>query len=572
MDYLYIPTKNEISSWLGSKSPYYKECVEKSVEIATVIESKYGRDLLNSRNPSEPDFIKEYRIKEYRVITNTYFEKILNSLSAIATSEDFKVFYPEMPPIIDELENLQSYLTINFPYEDNIVKWLNEKLLRALLTEPNGVCLVKPINFDIQQGQYYEPYCYLYPAEDVLHYEKEHYCVLADGDKRIVVTNAIYYEYEYNHRKQEYVLVRGVEHNIGYMPAFKLGGTLKDKRNKAIYSSFISGVVDFWKEALVNQSNLQGMINQHVYPEKEEILDTSCNVCGGTGKIRDAEGINHVCGTCNGTGHVINRGVFGTKIIRPADVGEVNPQFPTIHYVEKNIEPVKFVEEYVDKCIYRGLAAINFEFLFETPLNQSGVAKEYDRAELNKFIRNIAKYLSDHILRNSIYFISAWRYGATLSFEELDTIQPTIVTPQTFDIATGSIIYNDYINAKNAGFHNAVLIELQQRYIDYKFADDKKTRDIIKMSLELDPYVGVSSEEAKWLIESGGMTPMDLLVSRNIQYILRELVNEIPNFIDLSYERKRQLVIEKVKTINSNITHMSNDIQQTTTLNDNNIV
>jgi hypothetical protein len=174
--------------------------------------------------------------------------------------------------------------------------------------------------------------------------------------------------------------------------------------------SFISGVCPYWTQALIEFSDKQGALKHHLYPEKWRIESGLCNSCSGAGVIShvkpDGSSETHVCASCGGNGHTPS-GVYAELVITK-DVlsGDVKPPF--VGYVEKNIDALEFVSKDIQQNIASGLAAINMEFLLESPLNQSGVAKELDKSDATHFIKTFSKlYLNEvgaNIIKAFVYY------------------------------------------------------------------------------------------------------------------------------------------------------------------------
>jgi hypothetical protein len=89
------------------------------------------------------------------------------------------------------------------------------------------------------------------------------------------------------------------------------------------------------------------------------------------------EGVQSVCDKCeNGT---ILKSPYKDFVVKKAAFDEQQVPTPPAGYIQKDVEIIKIQDERIKNKIYNSLSALNMEFLAETPLNQSGKAKEVDR-------------------------------------------------------------------------------------------------------------------------------------------------------------------------------------------------
>ena len=78
------------------------------------------------------------------------------------------------------------------------------------------------------------------------------------------------------------------DHNLGILPAFKLGGELIDQLNGYfLFESRIAGAVPDMDEAVREYSDLQAAKVLHIYPERWEFTHNECTQWKGTGHIHN---------------------------------------------------------------------------------------------------------------------------------------------------------------------------------------------------------------------------------------------------------------------------------------------
>ena len=116
----------------------------------------------------------------------------------------------------------------------------------------------------------------------------------------------------------------------------------------------------------------------------------ACNSCQGTGEV-PKDGKMVVCGACKGGGKYLHSPYTDIEVDK-AKLGEQQVPTPPMGYAQKDIDPLELQNKRIDQHYFKALSAVNMEFLAETQLNQSGVAKEVDKEELNTFVYDVAKH------------------------------------------------------------------------------------------------------------------------------------------------------------------------------------
>lgn len=519
----------------------YKERVEYSNRIKRLITKDFVKELLGQRHPSEDEFIREHRLQNFRLITLPYYDKILKGVSRIGNAAQFTTTFPEMAGV-PENETLEAYCTLNYPEFDSVNNWLFTYGLKAIMQEPNGVAVVMPAKFAESEQEYQKPVIFCIEAYEVIHF---------DSELLIFEYEDVYYAID----RTEIAIVtksnKGVNitpiytHNFGEIPAFWLGGE-RVVEEEMLYASFVDGIVENFTEALVQYSDLQGGLKNHIYPQKHVFVTDECSTCNGSGKIYNGENNTSItCNGCNGSGYVKPSGVYGVVVQRPSHVGEMGDiPFPAAAYVTTPIDGVQFLSEQIQKNLHDGLAAVSFEFIHETPATQSGVAKEYDRTELDVFISNIARHLVQNILKPAYWYISKWRYGVRYNMNEtaLNEIQPKIAIPRKFDIIGASILENEIRSAKEAGVDGKTIAAMQVLLAEKKFEDNEYLRNLAVLAIKLNPFIDKTVDEIAMLNSIGAVTREDVIIHSNINDFTKRALEQYPEFMAFHYTRQRAIL------------------------------
>lgn len=521
-------------------------------------EGKNIGDLLFKRNPSEPAHIYEYRMANLRLFTKTYIDKIVSTISKITKAADFTIRYKDPSPRFTPNLSLQDYCEGQVPNYGSVLNWFAAFGVKALLTEPNGVVVLWPEIEDDEDEMkdFIEVYIKVFKTENVLGYCDDFVFLRSEEpDTYYLIT-----EYQYQIIKlvgnDDYQVTWLYEHNADYIPAFRLGGVPVGVNDKNLYESFIAGVVPYFDEAFCEQSDKQGAIKQHIYPERLEMTNTACDTCNGTGKIGfvEANGKQRtkVCGTCNGTSV---KSVYATSIVRPPKGNEQPLPFPNVVYVEKDIAPVEFLDKDIQQNIYNGLAAVHFEFLANSPLAQSGVAKAVDREPLNAFLGTIAEYATNNLLKK-IYFWIAWlRYAGLFNYDkELIKQQlPEITIPEVFDVYSAELLRENIKRAKETGLDASIIEAMELQLIEREFRNEPSLKDYLKAVIECDPQAGRTTDEKMALYADGVLSFEKYYLSANIQELVRMAAEKDKLFYEKSFTEKMETLYSFVPKENSQI-------------------
>lgn len=531
------------------------------------------KDLIEERRPSEPEEIKKYRAKIYVPITKKSISKVISSLEKIRRSQDWSIQYdPEnVPKVIATTETMEQYCEMDYPVFHSITNWAFSELLRKYLLDANGIIAVVPMEMPESNAEYVRPVAQFYDSDQIMDYAEGQYIVLKSRDTstyrstngRIVNTNgAIYYvitttqiaRYEQVNSKGDVQAVQIYDHNMGYLPAFKAGGVFHSRtNNETIFESRLSGMIPSLDEAAREYSDLQAEIVQHIHSEKYAYTNSECPECHGAGTVRDKDGNTHTCTKCHGTGSVLQVSPYGVHLISAAKAGEQQLPAPPIGYIQKSADIARLQDERVRQHIYDALSAINMEFLADTPLAQSGVAKAFDRDELNNFVNAIAEDIV-RILDGVYSLICEYRYmNIVPNPEQRRAMCPNINVPTKYDILNTSNLMAELTAARQANINPVVLRELEIDYAKKQFCTDPEVARMAESTFDLDPLFGVKEEDKMTMLSNGGITEQDYIISCNIQSFVRRAVNEDRQFYTKTYEQKMETMrkyAEEVQTTN----------------------
>lgn len=563
-------TKDELKGYFKEKVThhFYKETCDYADRLKVHSDGKFPGDLIRGRRPNEPLEVLAYREAIFVPKTKPTFGKVVSSLSKIRRSSDWSIDYPEevnrFSKIVEE-ETLQSYCDERFPFFTSVTNWVFSVLLKKYLEDPNALVFTFPREINIEENKYLQPFPVIFDSCHVLEYVQEDYAVLINplgstyyvrskqekGDSYYIVTTERIQKYDQINSKGDIAIVLDYEHQLGFLPAFRIGAIVaKAEGNNYLHESRIAAMLPELDEALREYSDLQAAKVLHIYPERWEFTQNECSTCKGTGRRRNPrwfEGcaedvaIEIDCDNKNCHNGYVVAGPYSKIMVRPTNAIEGQNTIPTppAGYVEKDVEIVKIQDEGVEKHIVSALAAINFEFLAQNPLNQSGTAKEVDKDELNNTVHSIAEDLV-RVMDNIYKIIAITRYKELYSVDDIiQFMLPRITVPEKYDILSAAHLEQEITTAKTNKVNPVILNALEIEYASKKFNTEPEVGDELMLILKLDPLPNISEDEKMSRLSNKGITQETYVISSNIHEFVQQALDENPEFMDLPLKEQK---------------------------------
>jgi len=531
---------------------YYHDAVELAEELYIHADGEFPDDLISERRPAESEEIKNYRKKIFTPITKPVFTKVYNSLMKIRKSSDWMISFPtNIPAFIAQNEAPEKYMMKDFPRNGSITNWMFSVAFKPYLIDANAVVLTMPINYEIQENEYFKPYPRIFTSAQVIDYKINEFYLLQDAEELSYEEDDYYYTngrrffliqpdvfQVFEEKNGKVTEVFQFPNVLGYIPVRHMNGMVSEQGNHCtLYESRISGIVPMLNEAVREYSDLQAEIVQHIHSTMWAIQPQQCGRCKGVGEIPRENSAPIACPGCGGKG-LLPLNPFEHVVMPMPKAGENNAITPPIGYVQKQTEIARLQEERIRQHIYDALSAINMEFLAETPIAQSGVAKQVDREELYSFVHSIAEDVV-RIMDEVSYDVLAWRhYAQNIDINEL---LPYIPVPERYDMLSGKVLVDELTAMVQAKVDPAIINAAQIELADKKF-NESKVKDLVILKLKLDPFAGVPEENISLQRTFGAVDQNDLVVHANINKFVTRALSEIEGFADLPYSEQEQIM------------------------------
>jgi hypothetical protein len=542
----------------ANRHPIYQETVTLYDSLRIHADGEFPSKMISERRPSETDEILEYRQKTYKAITKLPVSKVITSLSKIRRSPDWSISFDDdaISKKIIEQETLENYINKNMPGYGNITDWAFGILLKQNAIDANAVVAVIPLS-PVVDNEYTKPVPIIFNSDHVLEYSEEKQIAILKSRKKVnylLDNGAInfnqgdryYYidDFEvviYDQNKDGFSPVFQQKHNLGKMPVFKVKGeAFRQYDNMVVNRSRLDAMIPFLDEAACEYSDLKGSKIQHLFPLFWYYQNKSCNTCNGIGTTPTENGAIS-CKSCSGSGKV-KFSPFSHIQVDPAQLGQQANPMPPAGYITRDTAILDMQDKSVDKNNYKALAAINMQFLDQTPLNISGEAKSVDREELNNFVYNVAEDLIATIDK-AIYFINEWRYSYIIpDAEARKAMLPNIPVPQNFDLLPSDYLMQELTQARANKANPFLLAKLEEDIAVKKFYGNPELADVIRLYFELDPLPGLTVDEKMSLISNKAITQEDFIISSYMaQFIKRALIDD-DKFCEASYDNQMKIL------------------------------
>jgi hypothetical protein len=561
-------TPDQLKQFFSEK--YFHKTYNETKEIADSLrlhaDGIYPKQLIEERRPSEGLAVKAYRQKIWKPITKSTVGRVIMAFQKIRKSSDWSIRFDntKVPSSIIEEENPANYLEKHFPKHSSLTNWAFSILLRSWLIDSQGCIAIFPEPFkESEPNSYLKPIPYIFDSECIIDYKEGEYYVLKSTDKVVYGTDKkswgdVYYildrnsvqRYEQNDISRSFKLSWEYIHNLNEVQVVHMKGVFKKNQdNQTIYESVLQNMVPFLDEAVREYSDVQAEVVKNIHSKEWEFVTDDCQKCKGKGNY-STPGLSSstvTCEACNGSGGK-TRGPYATMQIKAPMAGEISVPTPPMGYVEKNTNIIEIQDKRVANHKYEALESVNMQFLAQSPLNQSGVAKEVDQDALNTTVNFVAEnivYMMDMVA----YYIIEQRYNTIISDKKtrMDLL-PTIAVPDKLDLLTSHYLEAQLKNAKDAKSNPVIIIAMEKEYANKRFANDPKVRDMVSLILSLDPLAGISEDDKLSRLGNNGITKETYVMSCNLQEFISRAIDEKGDaFFGLKTKEQKIIIREYAK-------------------------
>ncbi len=538
----------DISAYLkGQRHEYYKVTVDHADDMAVHINGKKPEKLLNRVRPREDPEVKKYRLESYEPITMATADKAIVTVQKIMNPKLWSIKFDQTAA------ELQQYLFKNYPFYGNVMTYVNDVIIRAMLADPNGLVCVVPLDFEITDAQKVTPVTSVIKAADIWDYEFSKWYLIHEkkekkGDEEIDFfywfdgVQVIRFKTITKKDSTNVYVLGSYVHNIGEPPVWFLSGLITTFDYSAVlYRSFFSAAVPHWNKAVTGDSDLDGAFVNHMHPIRVELTE-ECDFkfkemrCMG-GKITLENGAESNCPGCQGTGRKSVKSPYGVYQVQKSPLGEQASSIQPVSYVAIPTEPTVLLGERVQKQLDKGLGALNM--FFEIGEDQSGIAKVLDRSELYDFLLTLSTTVFDVHVYKIIKYTAAYLYMNNVKDKNV-----VIQKPVNFDLLTIQEEAASITAATQAGIDPMYLKFKQLNFMRKDLFGKVAELNIAEDALLLNPFSG---QEPSTVIEAfnlGLNLETDCAIYFNIEKLILQAYEADNEFHSKPFADKQQVMTE----------------------------
>lgn len=533
-----------ITDFFKLQPPSYKKDWESVYEqMAVHTNKKLPEKLIKTQRPNETNEIFQYRLCNYRPITFGSMNRALDELYRIVNGIGYKINAPEN---IIQLLTQKKFNNVPFSL------FLQQCVLRKMIEDPNALLVWLPSGAGIlKDTERVEPLPYIVSSCDIYYYDNEVLAFLSNEKSEVKVGNKTTYDGKVYYimtkdkfykliqtglkTKDQYALEEIYTHNIGEIPYCILGG---DMSEFGYFNSYFAPYVAFGDEAIVRFSDWQAIMVNTSFPFIEE-FQIECEV---TDKPinKDSNPIDATEEKFTGRKYIMKphaRSPHNTIVRKsnvdpsnPFQTAGLNPEIPSVRFIQANPESAKYVEESWKALIIMAEDALHLN------LGRgliSGVAKEIDLTAQNTMISKIGNNFFDNIMLSSVIYVDAY-----YNFNKANHEAISIDKPSTYNVKTEADIVAELTVLKEK---NAPSFFLQASSLDLaikRFSGDKLSQKIFTVISLTDPLYIYSAAEKQSMLISGGTTKEAYILDVNIYFLLLNMAQQygVDAFIEMPIE------------------------------------
>jgi len=582
------------SKFREGKTEFIREIREKAELLSPHFENDYPGFLLNVVHPGEQIQMKNHRKLNWESPTIAATGRIQTSCQKIQQADDFRIIWNEsdLETGIPSSNSLEKYCKETLPKFKNLEDWAFSVYLRSLLEDANSVYLILPDLSAFIDNQltidWTLPFPQYYGSEDIIHHKDNELIVKLndlekDGEKfnRFLAISmegivlAVQFR-PYNPNENAFNFYP-VEYPFIDFPVVIAGQKIYELEDNAIiYDSFLAPCVPSWNSALRRADDLEVNWALHANPQYWRIRNSECKTCKGVGRVlvKTSNELRE-CSSCAGTGTGSEGSPFNQIEITLPKSTITNPTPPSFPYsspagyIKRDDDAIKNLKVEVSDKIFEGFQAIGLELLSIVPAPQSGIAKQYDRKEINTFFYQIA-IMIQYGYSHSAKLIYNLRYAgiadaAGLDYEKRLASLPRITIPSDFDILTMDMLAVNLSKAKEGQYNPVIIAGMERDYVEKLYGEDSDELKLINIISRLDPLPNKTVDEKVIIKDSFGCSEVDFVLSCYINSFINQLVENDEYWLDkkLPEQRKNllQLATEKQAEIKRSIVPINTEVR-----------
>lgn len=505
-------------------------------------------NLLDRQRPNEAKEILEYRLANYRAITNEGIVKFNDKVARIVNNSGWSISVAS--------DRLRDWMNGSFITENgdslSFQEYISRLVVPSSFEDPNGILVAFPYNANnptvspsnsIEDGGLsanesvtVEPLIVgstdlVYLDRDIFAWQSGMWQFKSEGKDVykpyfFICDRFAFYRYvpvAYDNtnggRKVKYELELWYVHDTGQgevneLPLNILGGTITKacENDKVVYNqSFLQPYFELGDECIVTFSDYQAVRVRTAYPVRA-IVEQQCNTCNGEGKVKvkTANGDSlQTCGTCSGSGMAKDLSPFTDIVVKE---GEARTR-PPLEYITPPTEILNFLNDAWQSLLNKAKMSINLDLI--TDVQESGEAKKVRLQDLHDMLIKIASNTFEVTER------LLWFTECLLQPIRSQRVVPIIQRPVSFEIKTEEMLSEELKTV-----HPAEVYSTLMSYYKKKYAGSEDVIRTKELALMYAPLLAVTSPQELQIRLLGAYGNNDLVKRDRAEWAIQQIIKE----------------------------------------------
>lgn len=543
----------------------YKEAVKHCEEIEVHACGEFPQGLLGHSFPNESAVEMEYRKKTFQPITTPYWKKAIRGLNRIWSEQNYTIKWG------DE-EEVKEYFTKNMPICDNIFSYFKQVVTTNKINDPNAVLAVDfdmPVRQD-EEGNYVaddttplKPYPSIYCCDDVLMFVTGKFALLMSeersmvdfGGKKQAIGYVMYlYDEQCIYRIQQigkkadwqFECVLYYQHNLGYVPCWKLKGTPEEVINEEVlYDSHYSPAIPHLNKALILDTTLGASITKIAYPIRVYYEQSCTNPDCSGGNVFDESTKGMVkCSSCGGTGKLKFSPFRDYKHEMPTMTSQTGAQdvaFPGITYVAPDSSILEFGKSTITDWIQQAFLFLNVDAAPDGM--KAGLGK--DATATKSKIDREEQFVSMLDISNELFELLQKFVAAAYQIRYMTDSPLQVNAPKNFELIGSAELTDELGAAKLAGVPDVAMGELTMEYVVQRFSQNGLIPRVTKVAKYCDALF--SKDDISISLNKAYLQPWEIVLHIFIYHFIYTEIEVNNEFLDKDMEDIKAALIEKAK-------------------------
>ena len=340
--------------------------------------------------------------------------------------------------------------------------------------------------------------------------------------------------------KEELYLVEEFTHNLGYVPAKRVGFKRDLYTNGRTFVSPLDKATPILMKMVKSNSELDLTMALHTFPQKIQYAPMCKEVGCRGGTLVDGSG---TCTKCHGTGYeIITSAQEAITLAMPKSKDDAFDLLNMVHYEYPPVDLVKFQADYVDKLtIYVKEAVFNTELFSKKQVSETATGK-------NISLQNVY----DSLYPVATAYSKIWNFLVT-TVADITELDKNLIAfyhfSKDFKLKSLSDLYMDLKMIGDARGSEFIKSSVEADIASLIYSEDEEGLKKYNVRKSFDPFSGKSPEQVTLIIGSSEVTEFTKVLWSNSGYIFDQLEMENPEFYDLPRDKQWKFITAMVNKI-----------------------